>query len=501
MMTPELQAQILRLYRSEKWPVHTIARQVGVHHGTVKRVLWQAGHPEVVGSPRPRLVDPYLPFIRETLARYPGLCASRVYQMVKERGYRGGPDHFRAVVACERPRPPAEAFLRLQTLPGEQGQVDWGHFGHVQIGAGQRALSGFVMVLSHSRHLYLEFFYGQKQSAFLWGHQGAFDFFGGVPRVVLYDNLKSAVLERQGEAIRFHPQMLRFAAHYGYEVRPVAVARGNQKGRVERAIQYIRTAFFAARTFRDVQDLNEQARAFCLGLAAQRKCPADKTLTVAQAFEQEQRHLLPLPDVPYAEEECVEVHVGKTPYVRFDKNDYSVPHDRVRRTLVVRASRNTVRILEGTQVLAQHARSYDQGRQVEEAAHIQALLEHKQQAQMHRGVSYLSLMVPQTKELLVQLAQRGGPLASATAALLRLLAHYGQAEMQLAVAEALSHAVPHPNAVRHVLERRCRERQQPPPLPVGLPPDSRLHRIAVVPHDLATYDALTQEDLDVDKIF
>jgi len=136
MMTPELRAQIVRLYQVEKWPVHTIARHVGVHHGTVKRVLWQAGHPDAVGSPRPRLVDPYLPFIRETLTRYPTLCASRVYQMVKERGYRGGPDHFRAVMACERPRPAAEAYLRLQTLPGEQAQVDWGHFGHVAIGRG-----------------------------------------------------------------------------------------------------------------------------------------------------------------------------------------------------------------------------------------------------------------------------------------------------------------------------------------------------------------------------
>ncbi len=357
------------------------------------------------------------------------------------------------------------------------------------------------MVLSHSRHLYLEFFYGQKQSAFLWGHQGAFDFFGGVPRIVLYDNLKSVVLERQGEAIRFHPEILRFAAHYGYDARPVAVARGNQKGRVERAIQYIRTSFFAARTFRDLADLNVQARAFCLGLSAQRKCPQDKTLTVAQVFEQEQGHLLPLPDVPSATEECIEVHVGKTPYVRFDKNDYTVPHDRVRRTLVVRASRDTVRILAGTLVLAVHARSYDQGQQIEDAAHIQALIEHKSQAKMHRGVNYLGLMVPQTQQMLSRLAQRGGQLGSATAALLRLLAHYGQAEMQVAVAEVLAHDVPHPHAVRHVLERRRRARQEPPPLPVELPADSRLHRIAVVPHALASYDTLTQEDEDDDKLF
>src|SRR5207248_3944124 len=103
--------------------------------------------------------------------------------------------------------------------------------------------------LSSSRMLFCRFYFGQTQSLFLSGHQAAFDFFGGVPRVLLYDNLKSAVLERVGDAIRFHPRLWDFATAYGFEPRPVAVARGNEKGRVERAIRYLRTAFFAARPF------------------------------------------------------------------------------------------------------------------------------------------------------------------------------------------------------------------------------------------------------------
>jgi len=122
----ELEAKILRYHHVEKWRVGTIARQLGVHHGVVDRILSQAGMPKVERSYRPSVIEPYLPFIHETLKQYPSLTASRLYAMVQVRGYEGGPDHFRHQIAHYRPRPHAEAFHRLKTLPGEQGQVDWG---------------------------------------------------------------------------------------------------------------------------------------------------------------------------------------------------------------------------------------------------------------------------------------------------------------------------------------------------------------------------------------
>ena len=123
---PDLEAKILRYFHVEQWRVGTIARQLGLHHGTVDRVLSQAGLPKVARPHRPSLLDPFLPFILETLEQFPQLTASRLYAMVRERGYRGGPDHFRHLIAHYRPRPQPEAYLRLRTLPGEQAQVDWG---------------------------------------------------------------------------------------------------------------------------------------------------------------------------------------------------------------------------------------------------------------------------------------------------------------------------------------------------------------------------------------
>ncbi|HEX8893045.1 MAG TPA: IS21 family transposase [Terriglobales bacterium] len=226
----ELEAKILRYYHVEKWRCGTIAKQLHVHRETVQRVLAHAGLPRHGPPPRPSMIEPYLPFIQQTLEKFPTLTASRLYAMVRERGYEGAPDHFRHRVALHRPRPVAEAFLRLRTLQGEQAQVDWGHFGHIEIGRARRPLMAFVMVLSYSRDIYLRFFLDARMENFLRGHIGAFNTWCGLPRVLLYDNLKSAVLERQGDAIRFHPTLLAFAGHYRFEPRPVAVARGNEKG-------------------------------------------------------------------------------------------------------------------------------------------------------------------------------------------------------------------------------------------------------------------------------
>ncbi len=388
MIDPAKAAEIVRLHFAEKWPVGTIAAQLNLHHDAVERVLRdekEKGLPPPVLE-RPSRITPFVPFIVATLEKYPKLTGTRLHAMCRERGYVGGVDHFRRRANEYRPKHPApdgkEAYLRLPSLPGEEAQVDWGHFGKVIVGHAIRHLVAFVMVLSFSRRLFLRFFLGQKTENFLRGHEEAFAFFAGVPRVVLVDNLKSAVLERVGSAIRFNPTLLSFTAHYRFEVKPVAVARGNEKGRVERAIRFVRESFFLAREWRGLADLNAQARAWCEGEADGRLWPGDRASgkTVREAYEEEKPRLLALPSVPYPCDERVEVAVGKTPYVRFDWNDYSVPHTCVRKRLTVLSSEATVRIFEGTALMAEHARSFDRGRAIENAAHIERLEAEKLEA-------------------------------------------------------------------------------------------------------------------------
>jgi transposase len=180
----ETEAEIVRLYHGEKWPIGTIAGQLGIHHTTVQRVLRQTGVDRKIVAPRPSMVDPYVPFIVEQLEKYPGLRASRLFVMIKERGYPGGPDHLRRLVGL-RPRKAAEAFQRLRTMPGEQAQVDWAHFGKLEIGRAQRPLWAFVMVLRYSRRLFLRFSPGASMPVFVAGHVEAFADFGGVPRTAI----------------------------------------------------------------------------------------------------------------------------------------------------------------------------------------------------------------------------------------------------------------------------------------------------------------------------
>ena len=471
----------------------TIASQLGVHHAAVERVIAQQGRLRA-SAVRPSIVDPYLPFIEETLRRFPKLRASRLYDMCVARGYTGAESHFRHRVRALRPRPAAEAYLRLSTLPGEEAQVDWGHFGRLSIGRASRELMAFVMVLSWSRAIFLRFFLGAKLASFLRGHVAAFEAFGGSPRVLLYDNLKSAVLERVGDAIRFHPSILQLAAHYRFEPRPVAVARGNEKGRVERAISFVRDSFFGARRWKDLDDLNRQAQEWCLGRAADRRWIEDKSRTVREAFAEERDKLVPLPGEALATDEVVAVGVEKTPYVRFDLNDYSVPHALVRRTLTVVASETRVRILDGLIEVANHERSYAKGEQVEDGSHVEALVLEKRRAKRGRGMHRLTHAAPTVQKLLEELARRGENLGSVVNRFLELLRVYGAERLERACREALARGAPHPRSVRLVLERERIEEGRAPIVPVDLPDDPKVRGITVRPHELASYDALTQVD-------
>ncbi|MFQ5472412.1 MAG: IS21 family transposase, partial [Dehalococcoidia bacterium] len=428
------------------------------------------------------------------LAKYPRVAASRLFDMVCERGYPGQPSQFRAVIATLRPRRTPEAYLRLRTLAGEVAQVDWAHFGRLQIGRASRPLMAFLMVLSFSRAIFLRFYLSQRLGNFLHGHEAAFKWFGGCVRCCQYDNLKSVVLERIGNAIRFHPQFLEFAAHCRFEPRPVAVARGNEKGRVERAVRFVRTRFFAARRFRNLDDLNHQAIEWCETIALNRPWPDDTRRTVADVFAEEKEKLLALPETTFPCDDRLEVSVGKTPYVRFDLNDYSVPHESVAKTLVVTASQDTVRVLDGERVLASHQRSYDRDQQIEDRRHIEDLVKAKRAAAQHRTTDLLSRSAPSTVRLLERMAEQRLPLGRATKELLDLLRTYGPQELEAAISEALANQAAHTQAVRHILDRNRRTSGRPPCLPLPLPDDPRVRDFFVKPHDLQTYDLEHESD-------
>jgi len=492
MLAAETVAEIRRLFFAEHWKIGTIARQLGVHHDAVRHAL-EAHRFSRVRIVRPSCIDPYLPFIRDTLARYPRLRATRLYAMIRARGYPGSPLTVRRAVAGLRPTS-REAFLRLEAFAGEEAQVDWAHFGTVHVGRAERKLSCFVLTLSYSRALYLEFFFDQTLENFLRGHVRAFQDWGGVPRRILSDNLRSAVLERRGDAVQLHPRLIELCAHYHFVVRPCNVGRGNEKGRVERAIQFIRGSFFAARPFTTLDDFNRQARHWRDQVAHARPWPGNDSRTVGNVFQEEQARLLPLPLHPFETDLVVAVRSGKTIYIRFDRNDYSIPPPAVGRPLTLVASDTTVRILDGSQEIARHRRCWDRHALVTDPAHEQQLIAEKKKAFGSTPVGRLALAVPETESLLDAAFHRGESVGPQTVQLLRLLDDYGAQQLRHAVQEALERQTPRASSVAFILRRR--NRRHPGPSPVQLPRRPELADLHVEPQNLEPYDDLGHPDND-----
>lgn len=486
MISPETRAQIRRYFYVEHWKVGTIARELSVHPDTVRNAI-EAERFRNVQPPRPSLVDPYLDFIRQVLEQHPRLRATRIHQMIRDRGYSGSINQLRRTVARLRPSG-HQPFLRLQVFPGEQAQVDWAHFGHVLVGRARRALSCFVITLSYSRALYLEFFFDQTMENFLRGHVHAFQAWNGQPRAILYDNLKSVVLERRGDQILFHPRLLELSAHYHFAPQPCQVRAANQKGRVERAIRCVRDSFWAGRTFTTLAECNRQAWAWRDEVAHQRRWPGDDGRTVAEVFAEEQSRLLSPPLHPFPTDRIETLPAHKTIYVRFDLNDYSIPPEAVGRPLTLMASDTVVRIMDGTAEIARHQRSYDRRQLVLDPAHQEALLQSKRKAFHATPAVFLEQVVPESKALLDLAFAQGESAGRQTSQLMKLLEEYGATALRRAVIEALARNTPRASSVAFLLRRRSRT----PYLALDLSRHPEAQAIEVRPHNLEIYDELAR---------
>ncbi len=490
MITDEQRATIRRLYFAEHWKVNTIAAELGLHHDTVELAVGCGRFASKRFTSGPQKLDPYRGFIADTLNRHPRLRSTRLFEMLRDRGYEGSIGTLRRYVRRVRPASHHEAFFRLTVLPGEQAQVDWGSFGKLRVGRSERKLSCFVMVLCWSRATFARFTLDQTLESFVRCHVEAFESFRGVPREALYDNLKSVVLERQGDLIRFHPHILELSGHYHFAPKPVGIRRGNEKGRVERRIRDIRESFFAARTVASLDDLNAQLDRWLAEVVHSRVVPGEDTLTVAEALDQERARLLGLPEHRFRCDLVKPIRSGKTPYVRFDGNDYSIPHTHVRKTLSLVASDKLVRLLDGDTEIARHPRCWDKRRQIESEQHLAELATVKRKARAHRGRNRLVSSCPASVAFLEQIAMHGGHLGGTTTRLLHLLDQHGAQELDVAIGEAHTRGAFAAQSVAHVLDQRRRARGLPPRVDAVLPDDPRVRNLTLIPHDLDGYDRL-----------
>lgn len=260
---------------------------------------------------------------------------------------------------------------------------------------------------------------------------------------------------------------------------------------MERAIRYLRESFFAARTFHSFDHLNRLLQTWIADIANARVVPGDMhKRTVADAVVQDRERLLALPNHPFTCDHVRAVASGKTPYLRFDRNDYSIPHTLVRRPLTLVASDVRIRILDGNTEVAAHARSWERKKQLETKEHLDELGESKRKARDHRGRNRLFAACPNAQAFLEMIAKHGGHLGGTTTRLLRLLDQYGLAELDAAITDAHQRGAFAAQSVAHILDQRQRARHVPPPLPPVLPDDPRVRDLVVPLGSLGDYDSL-----------
>ena len=349
---------ILELHR-QGVSVSAIARQLELDRKTVRTHIAKGLTAPVYKPrrPQPHLINPFAFYLRERLAAFPTLTGRRLWRELKERGYRGGYTAVTDFLRDLRPSRTTALEVRFETPPGAQAQVDFAQFvvEFTDEPGVRRIVWLFSMVLGYSRLIWARFVLHQDLQTVLRCHVAAFEAIGGVPREVLYDRMKTAVIgEDLDGLVIYNRALLDLARHYGYQPRACRPYRAKTKGKVERPFRYIREDFFLARSFRDLEDLNVQLRQW-LDTVANPRVHATTCRVVDEAFAEERSALGPLPLAPYQAVLRLERRVSHEGMVCVGGNLYSVPDTTRRRVLDVHVLAGSIRIFEDGALIASHA--------------------------------------------------------------------------------------------------------------------------------------------------
>jgi transposase len=457
MISVEDWAEIRRLYKVERMSKRAIARHLGVHRNTVTRALAFEEPPQYERKARASILDPYKPKIHALLAENPRLRGVRIFEIIAEEGYPGQISILRVFLREVRPLyNPRPVYIRMDYQPGQYGQVDWGEMPDPVLWQGHQCkVHAFVMVLCYSRLLYVEFSLATKLHDFLRCHQNALQFFGAVPTSCVYDNLSSVVKRRRGTDITLNETFQHFAGYYCFRVHPCWPGAANQKGAVERPMDYITGNFWAGRYFADFDDLDRQRWEWLKGKANVRLHSTTRQRPIDH-FEEERTHLLPLPAEPFDTERVLHPKVSKDCVVRVDTNDYSVPwwvaQQRVRQPLEVRVDERWVRIVHQGDEVARHPRCYAKHQQIIDRTHYDGLWQDRAAtafAALERG--FLEAYGQVGRHFYTGLGRKTERLKTALEAILRLERQYPHEDIVAALEVAVQHSCFDAAAVQYLL--------------------------------------------------
>lgn len=478
--------QIRHLRDAEHLSGTQIAATLQLHRDTVRKWLQREKYQRRAMAPERRRgskLDAFQGAVARLLAAHP-YTAQQIYQRLQEQGYAGGYSIVRDYVRRVRPNTP-EAFLHLSFAPGQCAQVDFGEWGSVRVGNTRRKLSFFVMVLCWSRQLFVEFTLGQSLEWWLYCHRAAFEYFGCVPREIMHDNPKVAVLEHPyGGPTIFNPAYLDLAGHYGFQPKACAPRKGNQKGRVENGVGYVKKNFLCGLEITDFAPLNPAGRVWQETVANVRVHGETKRRPV-DLFAEEQPKLQPLPVHPYDTGVVRAGPVSNRCRVVVDTNRYSVPPRHASSELTLKLYADRLRLFAGADLVAEHVRSFERQQDVLHPDHERTLLQDRGAARAQKILLRFFALCPQAQAYHGQLAERRLNVGHHLQKIVALSEIFGADKTARAIADAHELGAYSCEYIANLLEQR--ERFLPAPGALQLTRRSDLLELELPPPDLSPY--------------
>jgi len=464
-----------------------IAKALGLDRRTVTYWIKEKQYRPAKSRQSISVLDPYKDHILAWLEQH-DFSAQQIYQKLQAIGFEGKYGIVLNFVNKVRPKR-SPAFLSLVFAPGECAQVDWGEYDSISVGNTRRKLSFFAMVLCHSRLLYVEFCVSKTMEHFLGAHQRAFEFIGGVPKTIMVDNLKSAVIRRIiGEAPVFNPKYLAFAKHYGFTIKACGIAKGNEKGRVENAVGYIKKNFLKGLDLKQFAPLNSAAHEWMNNIANKRLHGTTKKVPQAEFSTIERQALQSLPGLPFDIGTITAHRVTKQFRVHFDSNRYSVPARYASQRVIVKAYPDRLVIYDQDQCIAEHPRSFDRHQDFEHPDHPKSLLQYRRQARDQKIYQRFIELSPNAYRYYQQLELRRVDTAHHIRQIVALSEVYGADAAGRTIEDALELQVYSSDYILNILSQRQRIKAEPGPLHLTRRQD--LLEITLKQPDLTLYDSI-----------
>lgn len=495
MIDYETYCKIIELHQQHQLKPSQIARMLSIDVRTILHWLEEGTYRPRQTARQASKLDPYKARIVQWLETYQ-YTGVQILRMLREAGYDGGATILKDYIAKIRPRK-VKAYLTLHFAPGECAQVDWGEYGSVNVGNTRRRLSFFVMVLCYSRMMYVEFTVSQCMEHFLGCHQNAFNFFGSVPGKVMVDNLKSAVIRRLiGEAPIYNPRYMDMANHFGFKIAACNVGKGNEKGRVENAVGYVKKNLLGGLDIPDFRCVNPAAREWLDTVANVRVHGATRKKPL-EMFKTEKPAMGHLPEMPYDVSVIHQVRATNRFRVVLDTNRYSVPSEYAGARLTLKAYPERICIYHNNKLIAQHPRSYDRHQDFEDPDHPRALLAQRRAAREQKLLMRFLTLSPKADDYYRQLSARRMNPRHHMRQIVALSEIYGNEKVARAIEDAFSFQAFSCEYIANILEQR--ERILPEPGALHLTRRQDLLDLDIPEPDLSIYETDEEEGEEGDE--